>query len=85
MSLEVECKLCGEEYDMRHDGCPACWWRAHKRVPELETTNAELLEALLLAKGSVEWMACATDADPEDHERLAIVNKAIRKAGGEDD
>jgi len=46
MSLEVECKLCGEEYDMRHDGCPACWWRAHKRVPELETTNAALLEAL---------------------------------------
>lgn len=43
----------------------------------------ELLEALLLAKGSVEWMSDATDADPEDLERLEIVNEAIRKAKGE--
>ncbi len=56
-------------------------WQAE--ATELESTNAALLEALELAKGSVEWMADATDADPEDHERLAIVNEAIRKAKGE--
>ena len=43
---------------------------------------ADLLNALELAKGTVEWVAGATDSDLEDHERLAIVNKAIRKAGG---
>lgn len=46
MSLETMCKACDEELDMRHGSCPACWWRAHKRVPELEAINAELLEAL---------------------------------------
>ena len=43
----------------------------------------ELLEALQEALGSVEFMAGATDADPEDHERLALVKAAIAKAGGE--
>ena len=44
MSLEIECKICQEEYDMRHDSCPACWWRFHKRIPELEEENQELRE-----------------------------------------
>ena len=55
---------------------------ANSEVYKLEDQNAALLEALTLAKDSVQWMADATDADPEDHERLAVVNEAIRKAKG---
>ena len=51
-----------------------------EQVERLKAINAELLEALEIARGSVQWMAEATDADPEDHERLAVVNEAIRKA-----
>ncbi len=52
---------------------------------ELIAAAPELLEALTLAKGAVEWMAGATDSDPEDHELLEVVNKAIAKARGESD
>jgi len=43
-------------------------------------SHADLLEALKIALSAVEWMAEATDADPEDHERLVLVTEAIRKA-----
>lgn len=46
----------------------------------LEATNAALLEALKIAKDSVQWMADAVDADPRDLVKLEIVNQAIRKA-----
>ena len=46
---------------------------------QLKAINADLLEALKIALPSVQWMADATDADPEDIERLAIVEQAIRK------
>ena len=49
----------------------------------LETSRADLLEALEQAKGAVEWMAGATDSDPEDHKRLELVNKAIAAAKGD--
>ena len=42
----------------------------------------ELLEALEVAIGCVEYMAGAIDSDPEDHERLAIVENAIKQAKG---
>ena len=47
MSLEVTCKICGEEFDMRHGICPACVWRI-KRVTQLEAENERLKEALNL-------------------------------------
>ena len=53
---------------------------AHVHLNEIEECNTNLLEALEEAKGAVEWMAGATDSDPEDHERLELVNKAIAKA-----
>ena len=46
----------------------------------LIAASPELLEALEMAKGAVEWMAGATHSDPEDHELLELVNKAIAKA-----
>ena len=46
----------------------------------LQSQNAELLEALKLAFGPVEWLADTIDADLEDHERKHIVDEAIRKA-----
>ncbi len=66
--------------------CPLCrnimlWVEAKRRINAFD----DLLEALEQAKGAVEWMADATDSDPEDHEMLEIVNKAIAKARGESD
>ncbi len=42
----------------------------------------ELLGALEVALVYVEFMASAIDADPEDHERLALIQNAIAKAEG---
>ena len=41
MSLEVTCKVCGEEFDMRHKLCPACKWRI-RRIAQLEAENERL-------------------------------------------
>lgn len=52
------------------------------KVAKLEQAVSELGKALEIALGAVEYMASATDADPEDHERLALVQRAIAKAKG---
>ncbi len=39
-----------------------------------------LLKALKIAFGAVEYLACAPDAELLDHQRLAIVEEAIQKA-----
>ena len=49
------------------------------RIRELEAENAKLGRVLVIAKDSVQWMADATDADPEDFERLALVNDALKR------
>ena len=50
---------------------------AGAKIKALAEINADLLKALRVAKGALEWMADATDSDPEDHERLELVNNAI--------
>ena len=51
-----------------------------KELRNIVSSHEDLLEALEAAKGAGEWMAGATDSDPEDHELLELVNKAIAKA-----
>ena len=53
---------------------------ASKLFEQSRQREARLTTALLVAKPAVEWMAEAIDSDPEDHERLEIVIKAL---GGE--
>ncbi|HEC65091.1 MAG TPA: hypothetical protein ENI23_07355 [bacterium] len=47
---------------------------------ELMAAAPDLLKALKQAKSAVEWMAEATDSDPEDQELLELVNETIGKA-----
>jgi len=32
MSVDVECRVCGEEFDTRCDACPVCEWAARFRA-----------------------------------------------------
>ena len=54
----------------------------HEANARLIASAPELLEALEKAKSAVEWMADASDSDPEDRELLELVNNAIKKARG---
>lgn len=60
MSIEVTCKLCGEEFDMRHGLCPACVWRV-KRVAQLEAALQEHAEYDMHGK-PINWCAKALEA-----------------------
>ena len=43
MSIEVKCTNCGAEYDLRHEGCPACTitLRLRRDFPPYETWEAK--------------------------------------------
>lgn len=55
------------------------WSDEEKANVRLIVAAPDLLEALKASLGAVEFMAGAIDADPEDHENLALALKAIRK------
>ena len=78
LRLEAEGNL--QDYIDELSSLKAAYYSANNKRWDLETANAELLEALEIALASVEWMAGATDADPADHERLATVQAVICKA-----
>lgn len=50
MSLEATCKICDEEFDMRHGTCPACAWRV-KRVAQLEAKIKKAVTVLDAGEG----------------------------------
>ena len=64
-----------KEHDFDDYAVAELWTALEKAV----LANAELVEALYLGRDACQWMADATDSDPEDHERLAIVVNAIQR------
>ena len=54
--------------------------RVTSEVAKLESQNAALLDALIVAE---RFMALAIDASPRDYEKQRIVQEAIHKAKGE--
>ena len=95
-TLPLALKKCGDSYNLLGGDdkvimtLTGLWFPSTRQIEMFEdiarlivtacNCHADLLEALKVALASVEWMADATDADPEDHERLAVVTKAIRRA-----
>jgi len=73
MSLEVTCKICDEEYDMRHGTCPACKWRV-KRVAQLE---AKLAVA--------EMRSIAVAKENELYKQRIVFEQACRFADAQND
>ena len=78
----IECQFCFGRGFIDDDNTAALIiiTRDAEKLERILTTNAALLEALIVAEGAVSFMAQATDADPEDYERKRIVDEAIRKA-----